>query len=338
MLPRSSAFTTMSVPISPVPSRRDFIKHAALLPVCAAIGGSLHAAEPAAKALAPSKPAAGLGSKLKLSLNAYSFNELLRNDAAGKKPGMSLFELAEYCAQHDFEAVDPTGYYFPGYPAVPTDTFIHNFKRRAFQLGVAISGTGIKNDFAVPEAEKRAADVKHAKEWIEVAAKMDAPVIRLFAGLIPKGYEEKWAEPAGWVIECLQECAEHAKKHGVIIGVQNHGDMLRNAEETLYVLKRVNSEWIGVVVDTGNMMTPNPYFDIAQVAPFAVNWQIKESAHGNKSAVLTDLPQLMRIIKDSGYRGYVPIETLVGTATAQGVPYDPFKRVPEFAAAVRAAM
>jgi sugar phosphate isomerase/epimerase len=318
-------------------NRRDFLKRSALLPLCATLGTSLFAAEPTA-ATSPAAEKRKLGSKLKLSLNAFSFNELLRNHAEGKKPGMLLFELLEYCAEHDIEAVDATGYYFPGYPTIPSDAFINDFKRRAFQLGIDISGTGIRNDFAVPDAAKRAFDVQLSKAWIEVAAKMGAPVIRLFAGAIPRGYEEKWKEPAQWVIECLQECAEHGKRHGVLIGVQNHGDMLRNAEETLYVLKRVASDWVGVIVDTGNMMTPDPYKDIAEVAPYAVNWQIKESAHGNKSAVLTDLPKLIRIIKDSGYRGYIPIETLVGTATAQGKPYEPYTRVAEFAAAVRAAM
>jgi sugar phosphate isomerase/epimerase len=270
--------------------------------------------------------------------NAFSFNDLLRNHAQNKTPGMSLFELLDYCAQHDFEAIDPTGYYFPGYPEVPPDAFINDFKRRAFQLGLEISGTGVRNDFALPDPAKRAADVKHAKAWIEVAAKLGAPVLRVFAGLVPKGYEDNWAEPAQWVVECLQECAEHGRKYGVVIGVQNHGDMLRNAEHTLHVLKRVASDWIGVIVDTGNMMTPDPYADIAQVAPHAVNWQIKESAHGNKSAVLTDLPKLIRIIKESGYRGYIPIETLVGTATAQGKAYEPYSRVIDFASAVRAAL
>jgi sugar phosphate isomerase/epimerase len=317
--------------MSTSPSRRDFLKTATLLPLCAPAGASLFGTT-AALAATPARRVGG--PKLRLSLNAFSFNQLLLNHQQGKQPALSLFELLEFCAQHDFEAVDPTGYYFPGYPAVPTDAYVADFKRRAFQLGLAISGTGIRNDFAHPDAARRAADVVLAKAWIEVAAKLGAPVIRVFAGLVPKGYENKWDEAARWMVDALRECTEHGKKFGVLVGVQNHGDMLKTADEVISVVKQVDSDWFGVIVDTGNMATPDPYADIARVVPYAVNWQVKESPVSNNSPVRTDLPRLIGIIKAGGYRGYLPIETL----SATGKPYDPHAIVPAFAADVRAAM
>ncbi len=35
---------------------------------------------------------------------------------------MSLFDLLEECARLNFDAVDPTGYFFPAYPKVPEAT------------------------------------------------------------------------------------------------------------------------------------------------------------------------------------------------------------------------
>ena len=313
------------------PSRREFIKHTALLPLGVA-AGIVAASAPRAVAASPIPRVAG--PKLKLSLNAFSFNQLLLDGLQGKKPGMSLFELLEFCAEHDFEAIDPTGYYFPGYPEVPEDAFINRFKRRAFQLGLDISGTGIRNDFATPDAAKRAADVQRAKAWIEVAARMGAPVLRLFAGAVPAGYENKWDEVARWMADAFRECASHGEKFGVLVGVQNHGDMLKDADQTIRVLDLIDSAWCGVIVDTGNMATPDPYADIARVVPYAVNWQVKTSPRGPNGAERTDLPRLIRIIREGGYRGYLPIETLA----AEGKPYDPHVLVPQFAADVRAAM
>ena len=102
---------------------------------------------------------------------------------------MSLFDLLDECARLDFDAVDPTGYFFPGYPEVPDTNFINAFKRHAFKLGLDISGTGIRNDFATPYRAKRDADVALAKRWIEAAAEMGAPVLRVFAGAQPKGHK-----------------------------------------------------------------------------------------------------------------------------------------------------
>ena len=191
-----------------------------------------------------------------------------------------------------------------------------------------------RGTLAVPDKGKRAAHVQHVKEWIVVAEKLGAPVIRVFAGLVPEGYEEKWNEVAEWMTEALKECAEHGKKHGVLVGVQNHGDMLKTADDVLKILKMVDSDWFGVIVDTGYFRSEDPYQDIARVTPYAVNFQIKDKLLGKESDVKTDLKKLIKIIKDGGYRGYLPIETL----SVPGVAYDPQAEVTRFLKEVREAL
>jgi len=272
---------------------------------------------------------------VKPALNAYSFNNLLVGKGLkDEKPTLTLFELLDWCATQNIEAIDLTGYYFPGYPEVPTDEYIYALKHHAFKLGIDISGTGIRNNFASPDPALRAADVERAKKWIVVAEKLGAPVIRLFAGEIPKGYENKWDEVAGWMIACFKECAAFGEKHGVIIGIQNHGDMIKTAEQHIKIAKAVNSKWAGLIVDTGNYKVADPYVDIAAVIPFACNWQVKESVFETGSPVKIDLKRFVTILKQSGYRGYIPIETL----TAKGKPYDPFKLVSAMVNDLRAAI
>ncbi len=272
------------------------------------------------------------GAYLKISLNAYSFSKALNDRVKGRGPGITLFDLLDFCAEQNFDAIDPTGYFFPGYPAVPTDEYINNYKRRAFQLGLDISGTGVRNDFATPNKASREADVQHVKEWVEVAAKLGAPVLRVFAGPVPEGHS--WDEVAAWMAADLRECADHGKKFGVLIGVQNHGDMLKTADQTIKIVEMVDSDWFGVIVDTGYFMSPDPYEDIAKVLPYAVNFQVKESPFGKESTVRTDLKRLLKIVVDGGYRGYLPIETL----SLPGRPYNPKKLVPQFLAELRSAM
>ncbi len=151
---------------------------------------------------------AGKKSYVKTSLNVYSFNSLLTQHIKDSNTGIDLFAVLDFAARNNFDAVDITGYYFPGYPAVPGDDYINQVKKRAFQLGLDISGTGVKNDFASPDTAKRAADVKLVKAWIDVAAKLGAPVIRVFAGEIPAGYENRRAEIAAYMASALRECAE----------------------------------------------------------------------------------------------------------------------------------
>src|SRR5215467_7449321 len=94
------------------------------------------------------------GTHYRIGLNAYSFNAPLR---AGT---MTLEDVVRYCAQHGIDAVDPTGYYFPGYPKVPSDETIFRLKRLAHINGVTISGSGVRNDFATADREARKRDVQ----------------------------------------------------------------------------------------------------------------------------------------------------------------------------------
>jgi sugar phosphate isomerase/epimerase len=313
-------------------SRRNFLNRAALLPLGAAAAAGLGIGSSPAIAQTPIKRLGG--AKLKTSLNAYCFNKLLNDNLKGRGKGITLFELLDYCAEQNFDALDPTGYFFPGYPKVPADKYVNDFKRRAFQLGLDISGTGVRNDFATPDKAKRAADVQHVKEWIEVAARLGAPVLRVFAGTEPK--DHTWDQVSEWLVEELKKCVEHGQKYGVLIGIQNHWDYLKTSEQVLKIIKMVDSEWFGAIVDTGYFLTPDPYKDIAAVTPYAVNWQVKEKVDGQEMKVKTDLKKIVRIARDGGYRGYLPIETL---SKKSGEPdYDPRARAAQLLKELRDAM
>jgi sugar phosphate isomerase/epimerase len=281
------------------------------------------------------------GPRLKIALNAYSFSRLLNDRRRDPKAGMSLLDLVDFCARQNFDALDATGYFFSTYPDPPEDSELNALKRRAFDSGVDICGTGVRNNFTTTDKSIRAAAVVHIKQWVEVAAKLGAPVLRVFADtqmraqtwqtLAPGRSREQVEE---WIADHLRDCAEHAGKFGVIIGVQNHGDFLRTGQDQLNLLKRVDSPWCGAIVDTGYYQTEDPYVDMELVTPYAVNWQIKESPYGVSSDISTDLKRLLTIARMAGYRGYLPIETL----SAPGKEYDPFQVVPKFLAELRGAI
>jgi sugar phosphate isomerase/epimerase len=315
-------------------NRRNFLAHASLWPLGAGIGVGLGGAGRATAAQPPIKRVGG--SALKTSLNAYSFNKSLNDQLKGRAKGVSLFDLIEFCAEQNFDALDPTGYFFPGYPKVPADRYLNDFKRRAFENGLDLSGTGVRNDLANPDKAERAADVRHIKEWVEVAARMGAPVLRVFAGPEPEGYT--WDQVAAWMADDLRQCVEHAEKYGVLIGLQNHGDMLKSADQVIKILQMVDSPWIGSIVDTGYFLTPDPYDDIAKVVPYAVNWQIKEKIAPvvkNPDVPRCDLKRIVRIAREGGYRGYLPIETLASKVEKD---YDPRARVSQLLKELREAL
>lgn len=281
------------------------------------------------------------GSHLRTSLNAYSFSDLLNAHAKDPARGLDLFQVCDFCAKLGFDAVDLTGYFFPGYPRAPDDAYLIRLKRHAFNLGLALSGTGVRNDFTAADPAIRAEGVARLKTWIEVAAKLGAPTVRAFAD--SQSPYKNWRQAAGnapreqveaWLADAVRECAEHGRKFGVIVAVQNHGDFINSGAEHLSLLRRVDHEWCAALVDTGKYLTPDPYADIATMAPYAVNWQIKETMQSTVASPRVDLPRLVRIIRDSGYRGYVPIETL----SMGRKDYNPYAEVTRMLTELRAAL
>jgi sugar phosphate isomerase/epimerase len=309
-------------PMNPPITRRRFLATSVAVPL--GVAGARPPRLPAS-----SLPRPG-GARLKTSLNVYSFLELLNANAKDPAQGVDLFKVCDFCAEQGFDGVDVTGYFFPGYPLAPADDYLIRLKRHVFNLGLCFSGTGVRNDFTAADPGVRAEGVQRIKTWVEVAARLGAPTVRAFADSQPPF--RNWTQAAGgadrdtvegWVAAALQECAEHGAKHGVIVAVQNHGDFIASGPEHLRLLQRVNHPWCAAMVDTGKYLTADPYADIALVASRAVNWQVKETLQSTTTSPRIDLRRLVAIIRASGYRGYVPIETLrMGRAG-----YDSFKEI-----------
>ncbi|MDP4700786.1 MAG: sugar phosphate isomerase/epimerase [Saprospiraceae bacterium] len=276
-----------------IEQRRQWLKMCGVLPFAGLIAPSFSFA----------RGEVSEGQLLKTSLNAYSFNEPLMNKT------MSLEDLLVFASLHHFDGIDLTGYYFPSYPAVPSDEFIYYIKRKAHLLGLSVSGMGVRNDFTQHNRDLRRLEVERVKNWIIVAAKMGAPVLRVFSGvIIPKDYS--WMDIATWMAEDLKECADFGQKYGVIVGLQNHNDFIKTAEEVHKIFDMVRHEWLGLVLDIGSYRTGDPYEQIKSTIPLAVNWQIKENIFENGIEKKVDLAKLFNLIKNSTYKGYIPIETL----------------------------
>jgi sugar phosphate isomerase/epimerase len=157
------------------------------------------------------------------------------------------------------------------------------------------------------------------KEWIDHAAVVGAPHIRVFAGPKPKNTE--LAEAKRLCIEGLEETSEYAGRKGIFLGLENHGGIVAEPEDLLSIVKAVKSPWVGINLDTGNFQTDDPYADLARCAPYAVNVQLKVEIHRrNKSKEPADLDRLARILRDANYQGYVALEYEAAEDPWQAVP------------------
>ncbi len=166
------------------------------------------------------------------------------------------------------------------------------------------------------------------KKWIDLYAALGAPHIRVFAGTAPRGTSR--AEAMKHCIGALEECADYAGRRGIMLGLENHGGIVAEADELLEILRVLKSPWVGINLDSANFHTADPYRDFERCAPYAVNVQLKsEVQRRGAKKELSDIPRLAKLLKAAGYRGYVALE--------YEAEEDPWTAVPRLLEQLRAA-
>ncbi len=250
---------------------------------------------------------------MKLSLAAYSYRDYLTGK---REPKMTLDQFISLCADFNLDGTELTSYYFP--ENFGEDYLIH-LKQHTFRLGLDISGTAIANDFCLPAGEARDKSLAHTRKWIDYAALMGAPVIRIFAGTVPAGDTDATA-----IERCsagISESLTYAAKKGVCLALENHGGITTKPEQMIAIINKVQeSPWFGVNFDGGNFRSEDPYADLAKIAPYAINVQLKADIFRNGKREDTDFPRVIKILADAGYRGYVVLEYESEEDPKTGVP------------------
>ncbi len=277
------------------PSRRTFLRQCAAAAVST---GGLLAAPQWGTAIEPvsrnGKP------KFKFSVAAYSYRNLLRGD----DPELTLADFIDDCAKMDLEGTELTSYFFP---KDLTPQYIRGLKQQCFQLGLDVSGTAVGNDFGHADEKARQEQIAHVKQWVDHAEILGAPVIRIFAGHQKKGVDA--AKSHALMVAGIEECCDYAGQHGVHLALENHGGPTSTAKGLLAFVNDVQSPWFGVNLDTGNFHSEHIYEELAQVAKYALNVQVKVTVSGpDRKKQPSDLKRLAQILKDADYRGYIVLE------------------------------
>lgn len=295
-------------------SRRDFLRLGGLL-----AAGTMTGLAPV---VSSSEPIERKGpAVIKVGCAAQSYSRHMKLD----KATMNFDDFLNRCAEMGCEGVELTSYFFPaGFDIA----YINKLKRRALVLGMDICATSVGNRFNLPPGAERDKQLEHVKAWINHAAEMGAPCMRIFGGPVPKDSTE--AQTVKWVEECVQECLPLAEQRGVVLALENHGGVTTKASVLVDMVRSIKSDWFAVNLDTGNFTGADPYADIAQAAPYAVTTHFKtEVRPAGKDKQAADMKRVVDILRGVGYRGYLTLEYEAAE--------DPNTAVPKAISGLRAA-
>ena len=202
--------------------------------------------------------------------------------------------------------------------------YLQKLKRRAFIHGLDLCGFSTHQSFVSPNADERKKNIDHTIHCIELAYQLGIPTIRVNTGrwntiqdfdelMRNKGVEprlEGYTDEQGfdWVIDSLEKCLPKAEECGVILGLENHWGLGRDAAGVLKVIQAIDSPWLKATLDTGNFLE-NQYEQYRQLAPHAVLVQAKTYFGGGKWYTLDiDYNQVAETLKAVNYHGYISLE------------------------------
>ena len=173
-------------------------------------------------------------------------------------------------------------------------------------LLIMVDGEGRLGD---PNEKNRMKAVENHRRWLRAAQELGCHSIRVNAGS-QGSYEEQVKLAA----DGLSHLSEMATEFCQNVIVENHGGLSSNGEWLAKVIQTVNMKNCGTLPDFGNFkVSKDDWYDrykgVTELMPYAKAVSAKSHQFdndGNETA--TDYFQMMKIVLDAGYRGYVGIE------------------------------
>lgn len=180
---------------------------------------------------------------------------------------------------------------------------------------IMIDGEG---DLGDTNGTQRKKAVENHYQWVEAAKHLGCTTIRVNAR--GKGNADEVQNAS---IDSLGRLGEYAAKENINIIVENHGGYSSNGQWMFKVLQSVDQSNVGMLPDFGNFCIRHTeenggtkcieeydkYKGVDELMPYAKGVSAKTiNFDENGNCVETDYDKMMKIVKDSGFKGIIGIE------------------------------
>jgi sugar phosphate isomerase/epimerase len=156
--------------------------------------------------------------------------------------------------------------------------------------------------------------VKHVKHCVDLASQLKAPVVELVSGspLIEGTEQDSWK----WFRDELGECADYAKRHKKILGLEPEpGMVISSTDQADKMIREIGSNNIRLLIDIGhlNVTKEDTVNSIMKMKDKLVHVHI----HDNDSTEDQHLPlgegninfkPIIEALRSASYAGYISAE------------------------------
>ncbi len=196
----------------------------------------------------------------------------------------------------------------------PTADYLRRLKKNAADLNVSmvlimVDGEG---ETCTPSREERKQTVVNHRKWIDVAQYLGCHAIRTNCRGPEKPPPPK-EEALKWAAETYNMMLEYAVPARISILIENHGGISNDADWMVSLYKEVDNLYFGSYPD---WRSPSPDFDnynyLVKMLPYAGGMSYRNQPTEEGTA------KLIRLCRDSGYRGWYGVESSGRDGIAKG--------------------
>ena len=239
----------------------------------------------------------------KISLAQWTINRELRN---GKVDNL---DFAKVASDHGIMAIEYVNQFFMD--RAKDEKYLGEMKKRAADLGVKslLIMCDREGNIGAPNEAERAKTVDNHRKWLDAAKFLGCHSIRVNAASAGS-YEEQVKLAA----DGLAKLTAHGAEMGLNVIVENHGGLSSNADWLAEVITKVDHERCGTLPDFGNFgikrgESYDSYRGIKKLMKWAKGVSVKDVVwDDNAKQSPLDYERMLKIVLDSGFRGYCGIE------------------------------
>ncbi|MBN1901983.1 sugar phosphate isomerase/epimerase [Candidatus Sumerlaeota bacterium] len=263
-----------------------------------------------------------------LGISMWSFH---KEAFAGK---MSFQDFILYASNEGYQGVELLDCFWK-----EKEDEIQKAKDIAGESGLQIGCYSIGNDFALPEADKRAEQAKYVQRGIETASLLGAPIMRVFGGSPKQDVTYQKALP--WIVDGFRACKELAEEKGVVMAMENHGTLSGSWKQVKQIIESVDSPNFGATADFGNflLVDETPLDCVKGILPWIKHVHCKDfvpTPNGetqyyealskkrfsgcNLGAGVVGIGPLLELLKKNRYEAMISLEYEGLLPSSQGVP------------------
>ncbi len=236
-------------------------------------------------------------------------------------PSWEWKKILEFAGQHGFAAIELRGLEgnldLPVHPIFAAER-IEQTKREIRARKIRIACVSSSANLHIADPEKRAKELADARRFIDLAAALGAPYVRVFGGKAESDKSQTPnAEVKTRVATGLRELGKYAAPREVTVLIESHDHF--TASSTLEdVLLEADSKHVGLLWDAHHTFATSneePEFTVRQLGPWIRHTHLKDSIGSgeDRKYVLTGrgnvpIERQIKSLQSIGYKGFYCFE------------------------------